>query len=224
VGYYIDLSVISIDEYMRKLKKADLVPSRMVLKEEVESRFKKLEKQGISNLEELQKALKKKDELKEFALKADISEDYLVILVREINSINPKPNKIKDFIGISPDIAIKLEEIGVKNTPRLYDKVISIQKRKELADKIGISESVMLELTKLTDLSRIKWVGETFARMLYDVGYDTAEKFANSDYEEAYEKIKKLNNEKKYFKGNIGKHDIKVCVEAAQDVNFEIEY
>ena len=81
-----------------------------------------------------------------------------------------------------------------------------------------------MKLTKLTDLSRIRWVNHTFAFVLLEAGYDTVEKVANSDYKELYEKVKKLNEERNLYKGHIGLHDMKLCVEAAQDVSFEIEY
>jgi hypothetical protein len=33
-----------------------------------------------------------------------------------------------------------------------------------------------------------------------------------------------LNKEREIYKGNIGTHDMKLCVEAAKYLDFEIEY
>jgi hypothetical protein len=57
-----------------------------------------------------------------------------------------------------------------------------------------------------------------------EVGYDTAKKVAYADYNQMYEKIKQLNEEREIYKGNIGAHDMKLCVEAAQGLDFDIEY
>ena len=47
-------------------------------------------------------------------------------------------------------------------------KVMTIIDRQELAGFTGINDKDILKLTRLTDLSRIKLIGVTFARMLYD--------------------------------------------------------
>lgn len=224
MGYYTDLAYISLDNYRSKLELADLLPSRMILKEQLEERFNYLKSIGIKNVLELQKLLKKKEKLAELSRVECLSEDYLVILLREINSIQPKPNKISEFIGISPETVAKLENIGIKDTVKLFDHVLTSESRKNLAAETTISEAEILKLTQLTDLSRIKWVGVTFARMLVDVGIDTAEKASKADYVELHQKIMEINKEKNFYKGQIGLHDIKLFVDAAQEVAFEIEY
>jgi len=224
MGYYINLSSISIDEYKSKLEVADLLPSRMILKDRLEERFNYFKSIGIGTVSELQKMLKKKEKLEELSKLDCFSNNYLVILLREINSIQPKPNKLIEFIGISPETVSKLEKVGIKDTVKLFDNVLTPESRKNLAAKTNISETEILELTKLADLSRIKWVGATFARMLFDVGIDTTEKASKADYEELYLKINQINREKNFYKGQIGLHDIKLFVDAAKEVSLEIGY
>lgn len=79
-------------------------------------------------------------------------------------------------------------------------------------------------ITRATDLSRIKWVGHTFAYVLLKTGYDTAEKVANADYKELYLTIKQLNKEQTIYNGYIGEHDMKLCIEAAAILDFDVEY
>lgn len=214
MSYYIDLASISIDGYQSKLKSADLLPSRMILKERLEERFNYFKSIGIKDVLELQKTLKKKDKIEELYKEDCLSEDYLVILLRELNSIHPKPNKIKEFIGVSSDTVSKLEKIGIKDTVGLFDQVLTPKSRKELAVKTDVSDAEILELAKLADLSRIKWVGASFARMLFDVRIDTAEKASKADYVELHKKINQLNKERNYYTGQIGLHDIKLFVDA----------
>jgi hypothetical protein len=224
MGYYIDLSSINIEDYKEKLANSIQIPSRMVLKERIDERFDQFKKLGINNVHELQLTLKKKGKLKELSKDILFPEEYLTILLRELNSIQVKPNKLKDFIGISADTISKLEKIGIKDTLKLFDKVRTIQNRKELATKTGINVNEILELTKFSDLSRIKWVGATFAKVLYNSGYDTLEKVSKANHEELHKAIVKLNKEKNLYKGHIGLNDMKICVLAANEVPLEVEY
>jgi len=224
MGYYIDLEQISIDEYQQYIEKSDLLPSRRIIKENLSERFSYFKNIGITNVLELQRTLKKNDKLTELAKINCFSTDYLKILLREINSIQPKPTKISEFKGISPETIKTLEKHGFQNTFKLFDKIKTKNNRNELAKITGISAEEILELTKLTDLSRIRWVGATFARMLYDIGVDTAEKAANSNFTDLHLKINQTNKEKKYFNGNIGLNDMKLLVNAAKEIPLEVEY
>ena len=222
MSYYIDLKSISLDQYKSKLKSDDLIPSRMILKERIDERFNYLKNIGITNVHELQQMLKNKDKKAELSETDCFSEDYLTILLREINSIHPKPNKIGDFLEISPDAVSKLEEAGIKDTLKLYVEIKTPDKRKKLSMATGIDDGEILKLTKLTDLSRVKWVGATFARVLFNTGFDTVEKLSEANYEDLYNKIIQLNKEKNLYKGNIGLNDMKLCVNAAKEVPLEI--
>lgn len=224
MGYYTDLNTISLDTYQAKLEKDYVLPSRIILKENTGERFSCFRSKGIKTVLELQQTLKKKEKLLELSLEKCFPEEYLIVLLREINSLQPKPNKLKEFPGISPETVKKLESIGVKDTIGLFDKVKTRIDREKLAKDNQIDNGAMLELAKLTDLSRIRWVGTMFARVLYQAGFDTVEKVAKADYEELYHKIHQLNSEKNLYKGQIGLNDMKLCVQAAKEVSLEIEY
>ena len=224
MGYYIDLKSISINKYKEILKAADLIPSRMILKENIDKNLDSIKAHHILNIDELQKALKDKSKLYDFSKQFDIPERYLEVLRAEINGYLQKPNRIKDFTCIDEEITQKLETLGLKNTLKLYDEVLNYEKRNELSSKTGISEKEILKLTKLTDLSRIRWVNHTFAYVLLEAGYDTVEKVAKADYQKLYETVKQLNKEREVYKAHIGANDMKLCIESAKGLDFEIEY
>lgn len=224
MGYYINLTNISIDQYREILKKADLLPSRRILKEDIDEFFNILKIQMIRNVADLQKALKNKNRLLNFSRQTGLAEEYLKILIREVNSYHPSPNKLKDFPNLDEEVVKKLESVGIKNTFQLFTRVLTSKNRNELAGETGISEDDILKLTKLTDLSRIRWVNHTFAYMLFEIGYHTVEKVAHADHKELYMMIKQLNEERLIFKGHIGLHDMKLLVDAAKEVPLEIEY
>lgn len=224
MGYYIDLKSISINKYKEILKAADLIPSRMILKENINKNLDSIKTHHILNIDELQKALKDKSKLSDLSKQFDIPERYLEVLRAEINGCLQKPNRIKDFMCIDENIVRKLENIGIKNTFKLYEEVLTIKKRNELSKKTGICDNEILILTKLADLSRIRWVNHTFAYVLLESGYDTAEKVANADYQELYETVKQLNKERKIYNAHIGARDMNKCIESAKTLDFEIEY
>jgi hypothetical protein len=224
MGYYIDLESISIDTYKQTLRTADLIPSWMVLKENIDENLDTIKKHNINNIGELKKAIKTKDKVQEFSKQSGLPENYLAVLRRVINGYHPKPNRIKDFPYIAEDVVGKLEALGLKNTLKLYEKVLTPEKRDELSEKSGISKNEIERLTKLTDLSRIRWVNHTFAYVLLEAGYDTAEKVANADYQELYETVKQLNKEREIYKAHIGVRDMKLVIEAAQGLDLEIDF
>jgi hypothetical protein len=224
MGYYVDLSSISIEDYKNKIKVAYLPPSRKVLRENPDERFACFNKMGVKNVKELQQLLKKKDKFAELANESCFNQEYLTILLRELNSLLPKPNKIKEFPGIGEEISAKLEKAGIKDTAALFEKVKDETDRNKLANDTGIADEDIMMLAKLTDLSRIKWVGVTFARMLYDLGTDSVEKAAKADPVELHKQINQLSKEQSIYKGSIGLNDIRIFVDAAKDVPVEIKF
>jgi len=224
MAYHIDLSTISIEMYMEKLKKVYLPPSRMILKEGIDERFTYFTSLGIKNLGELLQTLKKKDKFNELSKISLFPGNYLTILLRELNSMLPKPIKLKDYPGISPNTIARLEKAGIKTSLDLFEKLKNRQNRDELSLKTGISQDSILELTALSDLSRIKWTGAVFSRMLYDIGIHSVEKASKADPVDLHQKITILNEDKKYFNGKIGLKDIITFVAAAGEVPVEVEY
>ncbi len=222
MAYYKDLSIISIDEYQSILEKADLIPSRRILQKDIPEIFNRIKNQNIQSLEALKQTLKTKVKLKEFSEASGISEDYLTVLIREINSYHPKPNKLADFICISEETVGCLEKLKIKTTLHLYPFILDPKSRNELSVKTGIHITTILKLAQLTDLSRIRWVNHTFAYVLLEAGYETAKDVANSEYKKLYDDVKTLNAERKIFKGNIGLHDMNLCIEAAKEIPHEI--
>lgn len=119
----------------------------------------------------------------------------------------------------------KLETIGIKNTLQLFPIILTPEKRKDLAEKQDIEINDILDLTKLTDIARLKWVGPKFARLMVETGYDTVEKIAQADGDTLYQAILRTNEEKQIYKGNLGSEDITSWIEnVVRDVPRVIEY
>ena len=63
MGFQIDLSQITLEEYQDRLSKQDLLPSRQVLLENLFENFQKIKAQEIQDLEELLVSMKTKNRL-----------------------------------------------------------------------------------------------------------------------------------------------------------------
>jgi len=224
MAYYIDLNKITINQLKNKLKTGNLLPSWMILREDIDHRFNILTKHNIKNMFDLQTTLKNRNKALEFAKKSGIPEQYLIVLRRVLNGYQPKPNNLKDFPDVSGNILIRLEAIGIKNTLQLYEEILTSESRKEFSLKTGMDIQDILRLTKYSDISRIRWVNHTFAYVLVETGYDTAQKIASSKPTEMYSDIKNMNDERKIYKANIGVNDMKLVIDSAKELDFDIEY
>jgi hypothetical protein len=224
MGFYVDLEKKSMDDYREILKNSDLLPSRMLLKDDIDEKFDLLKQQQIENVEDLRKILSNKKKLQAISNQTGISEDYLKILIREVKSYRQKPSRIQDFPEVSDSTIQKLSGLGIKNALQLFKHIRTKENRAQLSNKTGIPENEILRLTRLVDLSRIRWVNHTFAYVLLEAGFDTSEKVAKAEYEKLYEIVKKLNEERQIYNAHIGDHDMKLTVEAAKDVSQDIVY
>jgi hypothetical protein len=224
-GYYLDLSEFSLQKLRERLKSIRLLPCQQILLENIDQRFACLEAHGIHNLGQLQNALRSKTNGRLLAEETALPVDYVTILRREVNSYQPEPIKLSDFPGVKPDIVQKLHQIGIQNTKQLFPHILTRKDRREFSKQHLINYEDILELTRLADIARLKWVGPKFAKLLIESEYDTVEKVAKSDYAELYHAITLVNEEKDIYKGMIGINDMKLWVNVyVQDVPLVIQY
>ena len=213
-GYYLDLNRFTLEELKELLKSSRLLPSQQILLDDIDERFAVLKGMGIESLAQLQKALKTKKSVVAFAAETGMLENYLTVLRREVNSYQPKPINLKDFPGVDMGVIQTLEQQGIKNTKQLFPHVLTPESREVFAEENQIVAEDLLELTKLTDVARLKWVGPKFARLVIESPYDTVENIAGSDYEEFYRAIMRVNEEKGIYKGGLGLEDMKLWITA----------
>lgn len=218
VQYHRNLEDIAISDFAKDLELASMIPSRKNLGEDIPGRLKCLKDYGIENVGDLLSELKTPKKLQEFAQKTGLPEDYLANFRRELGSILPKPVRLDTIPSLERQDLEKLKGIGITETMQLFNAAATGTRRTELAKTTGIPPGRILELAKLADVCRIKWVGANFARVLVDSGYDTAEKIAGADYRELYTAIIAANERGHYYKGKIGQNDMRLCVLAATRV------
>lgn len=99
--------------------------------------------------------------------------------------------------GIGELYAKNLRMLGISTTGILLERGCTPQGRKEIAEKSGISESLILEWVNLADLFRIKGVGEEYSDLLEEAGVDTVVELAQRNPDNLYDKVVEVNQQKK---------------------------
>jgi len=131
---------------------------------------------------------------------------------------------LKDFRGVSKKLVAALAKEGVTNADKMLEEGKTPSGRRTLSGKTGVPEETILEIVKLSDLSRIEGVKSIRARLYYDAGVDTVEKMAKWNPEElrAYmiEFVKKSG-----FKGTPPlPKEVKYAIETARKLPKLLEY
>jgi hypothetical protein len=94
-----------------------------------------------------------------------------------------KSFKLRDFRGVRAEDISRLAEIGVVTVDDMLLAGKTPEARRQLSLQTGITPQSILELVKLSDLSRMGAVKTVRARLYYDAGLDTPDKFAQWDAE-----------------------------------------
>ncbi len=225
IKYSVDFNKFTISKLRNLLRTTQLLPSQKILKEQLDESFDAIENEGIKNLDELQKVLKGKADVTSFSEKTGISEEFLTVLRREINSYNPKRRKLNEFPFVDSNLVSKLQAMDIKDTQEFFDRAAVIRDRTALAKSLDMDIEPILELTKLSDVIRLRYVNQAFATLLVKAGYDSVEKIARSSHDTMYADLKSLNAGNKYFKGAIGLNDMKLLITDAKEIpRTKVEY
>jgi len=99
--------------------------------------------------------------------------------------------------GIGETYAQRLKEAGISTTQALLEKGASPHGRKGIAEKAGISGTLILRWVNHVDLFRIKGVGEEYADLLEAAGVDTVPELVQRNAGNLYQKLIAVNEEKK---------------------------
>jgi hypothetical protein len=207
-SYMPDLSKISLDEFKNELKTGRLLPSRKSLLDEIDSKFSLIRKEDITDAKSLREALRSSSKVKRLTQKTGIAEDYFKLLRREVNSLAPTPIKFSDIPNISEKLVKKLDSLGISDTEALFPYVRDAGNRKKFEKLSGVSMKEILWLTKLVDVSRIKWVGPKLARLIVDTKYDTVEKLANAKPSDVLNALNDAKSTYRAYQGALGINDI----------------
>jgi predicted flap endonuclease-1-like 5' DNA nuclease len=133
-------------------------------------------------------------------------------------------SKLHDIEGIGPVNAEKLGSIGIYTTSDLLESGATPHERIELAEKTGISPKLILEWVNLSDLFRIKGIGEEYSDLLEEAGVDTVVELAHRNAVNLHAKILEVNEAKKLVRRPPSQAMIEGWIRDAKNLPRKIEY
>jgi len=104
--------------------------------------------------------------------------------------------RLSEIEGIGKAYSAKLEEAGIGTLEDLLKVCCEKKGRKEIAEKSGISEKLVLNWVNRADLSRIKGVSTQYADLLECAGVDTVPELAQRNPENLQAKMAEINGKK----------------------------
>lgn len=131
---------------------------------------------------------------------------------------------IIDIEGIGPVYKKKLKDVAISTTEKLLEVGATPKGRKELAEKAGISEDLILEWVNLSDLFRIKGVGSEYSDLLEEAGVDTVVELSKRVPKNLFEKMVAANAEKKLVRKMPVEKQVADWVDQAKKLPRKVSY
>ena len=127
-------------------------------------------------------------------------------------------SKLDKIEGVGPSYSSKLTDFGITSTDLLLEKGASTKGRKEIADKTGISETLILKWVNQVDLARIKGISEEYGELLEVAGVDSVPELAHRNPEHLYNNLVKVNETKHLVRKLPAQSQISKWIEEAKDL------
>ena len=132
--------------------------------------------------------------------------------------------KIIDIEGIGEAYAPKLQAEGIETVEQLLDRCAAPAGRKELAEKTGISEKLILRWTNHADLFRINGIGPQFAELLEVAGVDTVKELRHRVAANLAAKVAEINEER-HLCGRVSvESEIQRMIDQAKEMEARMTY
>ena len=132
--------------------------------------------------------------------------------------------KLMEIEGIGETYQQKLISAGIKSAEALLEKGSTSKGRKEIAEKSGIGDGLILQWVNHVDLFRIKGVGSEYADLLEAAGVDTVPELANRNPENLLEKMTATNSVKKLVRRLPVLSQVKSWIDQAKSLPRVITY
>jgi predicted flap endonuclease-1-like 5' DNA nuclease len=132
--------------------------------------------------------------------------------------------KIEDVEGIGPARGDKFREAGIKDTDALLANSRTTRQRKELAEKTGLAESLILKLANMVDLYRVSGIGSEFAELLEAAGVDTVPALARRNAANLTKAMAEVNETKKLTRRVPSEKEVSKWIEQAKTLPRMLEY
>ena len=132
--------------------------------------------------------------------------------------------KVIDIEGVGEVYAQKLETIGIIKASDLLDTCATPKGRKDLAERTGISDKLILRWTNYADLFRVAGVGPQFAELLEAAGVDTVKEFRHRVAENLVPKMEEANEQRKLVRRVPSVKEVQKMIDQAKELEPKVTY
>ena len=196
----LDLTRIPLCAYRDLLRAQNLLPSRRLLLDDLDTRFAALSAAGIATIADLLQALSSAARITRLSAAAGIAQDYLKVLRREAGTLKAKRVPLTDFPDLDPALLEALAQRGIRTA----------------GEYLRDTNASCGELYCLCSLVQINGVGANAATMLYRAGYRSVADIAAATAEEMLSRIAADQAAKRYYQGTLGVKDMQFCIDFAR--------
>lgn len=126
--------------------------------------------------------------------------------------------------GIGEKYTKKLADIGIKTVEALLNAGKTPKGRKEIAEKSGVGDKLVLEWVNHADLFRIKGVASEYSDLLEEAGVDTVVELATRVPANLFKKMEEINASKKLVRKLPTEDQLADWVAQAKKLPRAIEY
>lgn len=131
---------------------------------------------------------------------------------------------IIDVEGIGKTYKEKLAKVSILTTEALLEAGATPKGRKELSEKTGIGDALILEWVNLADLFRIKGVGSEYSDLLEEAGVDTVVELGKRVPKNLHDKIVEINEKKKLVRKLPSESQVADWVDQAKKLDRKVKY
>ncbi len=132
--------------------------------------------------------------------------------------------RLTNVEGIGESYARQLADAGIATTQALLEAGATPQGRQEIAEKTGISPTLILRWVNHVDLFRIEGVGEEYADLLEVAGVDTVPELAQRNPANLHQKLEEVNAEKELVRQLPSEAQVENWVQQAKELPRVITY
>jgi len=133
-------------------------------------------------------------------------------------------SSVIDIEGVGEVYARKLHEAGITTTAELLEQGATPGGRKELVQKTGIGDRLILKWVNRADLFRVKGIGEQYSDLLAAAGVETVLELAQRRTDHLHQKMAETNQAKRLVRVVPGPEQVADWVQQAHKLPRVVSY
>jgi hypothetical protein len=143
---------------------------------------------------------------------------------RKTRMSKKSPFLLKKILDIETEYIHKLNDIGIKSVNDMIEAGKTRKQRENISKKTEVPYSVILELTKISDLVRLGYIKEKLSRLYYNAGIQTPKELSNWEAESLHKHFEEFVRRTNWDGTVPFLSDLKGNIERAKKLPSIVEY